>query len=76
MDNPATPQPGEELVTLAEAQRLCRQKLGWSARRFRQALAENVRSGQGIPWQATETAAGVSRQALDALMQGEEKPNE
>jgi hypothetical protein len=75
MDAP-TPPTDDELVPLAEAQRLCREKLRWSAARFRRALAENVRSGRGIPWQATETAVGVCRQALDALVKGEEKTDE
>jgi hypothetical protein len=57
-----------ELLPLPEAERICRDRLGMTQAEFRHELAEHVRGGGGIPWVATETAAGVHRAALEALL--------
>lgn len=59
-----------ELVSLAEAQRICRERLGMSGAQFRHELAEHVRGRGGIPWVAAGDAVGVYRTALDALVSG------
>ena len=73
---------GCELVPLAEAERLCCEKLGMTAAQFRHELAEHVRGHGGIPWVATDEAAGVYRSVLDRLVgradapEPQEMPNE
>ena len=55
----------QELVSLAEAERICREKLGMSAARFLHELAEHVRGSGGIAWVADVDVVGVRRGDLD-----------
>ena len=68
-------EPQDDLVPLGEAERLCKERLGMSADEFRHELAEHVRGSGGLPWAATETAAGVHRGALDALLEAGREPH-
>ena len=63
------------LVPLAEAQRICFERLGMTPAQFRHELAEYMRGSGGIPWLLTEEAGGVRRSVLDAFLTEKEQPH-
>ena len=66
----------QELISLGEAERECRERLGMSPAEFRHALAEHVRGAGGIPWIATEAAVGGCRDALDQFARKARMPDD
>ena len=78
----STDSDNEAIVSMAEAQAICCEKLRMSEAQFRHELAEHVRGNGGIPWIASPTVVGMRRSVLEALIRdaglpaARERPND